>query len=477
MQKFLGFTLAGLIIVVLGFSLIVSRVSSTQRATTSSTAADIGISVQNPSLATIGASITYRDNVLNTGNTPASGVTLADYFSLPPNATFVSSSLPCTVKGNAVTCTLGTVNPGNAISVYISYKVTTAMLNCPGTVNHYATITSINLDSNPANNGTPLSPVEVYCNAAPLPSYPSLPRGDYTYTITSGGIQRSYLVYVPSTYHSTNPTPVILNYHGGGSNAPAQEIISQMDATADKDGFLVVFPQGTGPSIGGQIAGTWNAGNCCSTAQASGIDDVGFTKAILADLEKKFNVDTKRIFATGYSNGGMMAYELACDMSNTFAAIGVVAGDLVDSNCKPSRPVPLLHIHGTSDPCVPYNGGNLGGCLSASTTSVTVPSAIADTSQWAAMNGCSSITQTIYQKGDATCVRYGSNCKNGAVAELCSIQNGGHTWPGGVYAPVCTAADYRSLECQLVKKTLGALDTEFSADDALWSFFSVHPMP
>ncbi len=153
-----------------------------------------------------------------------------------------------------------------------------------------------------------------------------LPPGDQQLTIDFGGGAREYLVHVPAAAESGKRLPVVFNFHGGGSDAPAEKAYSQMDGTADRHGFIVVYPQGVPPAPGQQSLRTWNAGKCCGPAKRTNADDVGFTLAVLDDLAGRTSVDERRVYATGISNGGMMSYRLATDASKRDRRGGVGRG-------------------------------------------------------------------------------------------------------------------------------------------------------
>ena len=199
---------------------------------------------------------------------------------------------------------------------------------------------------------------------------------------------------------------------------------------ADRDGVLVVYPEGIGNS--------WNAGSCCGTASAQDVDDLQFVAVLLDELETRLCVDTDRVYATGLSNGGHMAHHLGCDLSARIAAIAPVAGLMLDSSCDPSRPVPVFDVHGDRDRIVSYS-------LVASSIEF-----------WKEHNACTS-TQTTFRNGDATCVTHG-DCADGADVVLCTIAGGGHQWPGGNAI-----------------LGLGDKSDDLIATDAMWSFFVAHP--
>jgi polyhydroxybutyrate depolymerase len=257
----------------------------------------------------------------------------------------------------------------------------------------------------------------------------------------SGGAMRSLNVHVPSSYDPSQPMALVLNFHGYSSNAMQEDLLSGMSAKADAAGFIAIHPEGTQSS--------WNAGACCGVAAMTGVDDVAFTKAILDEAESKLCVDAKRVFVTGMSNGGFMSNRLGCELADRVAAIAPVAGVTGIATCTPSRPMPVMHFHGTADTLVPYNGDTQNGFIS-------VPD---DFAAWGMRDQCTDMPSTTYMMGDVTCNSY-LRCAGGAQVTLCTVQNGGHTWPGGFPIP-----------------GLGNTTTNISATDAMWSFFQAHPLP
>jgi polyhydroxybutyrate depolymerase len=260
-------------------------------------------------------------------------------------------------------------------------------------------------------------------------------------TIESGGAMRTYLVHVPPSYDPTKPTELVLLFHGFTQTSAGIEAQTEMDPVSDAHGFITVYPQGLNDSF--------NAGTCCGTSSTQNVPDVQFVRDLLDQLEKDYCVDRKRVFSSGFSNGGMLSHRLACEVSDRIAAIGAVSGTLAVSTCTPTRPVPVLHIHGTGDIVVAYTNGGISGAEG-------VPMTIAT---WVAIDGCTDTTPpTVYTMGDATCTEYMA-CKPGTNVELCTIANGGHQWPGG-------ETDF-----------IGNLSTNLNASETIAQFFAAHPMP
>jgi len=151
----------------------------------------------------------------------------------------------------------------------------------------------------------------------------SLAPGNQEIALHHGGIDRSYIVHIPPGV--SGPAPVIIAFHGGGSNAEAQQRYSEMGKLADREHIIVVYPNGTGS----QRMRVWNAGTCCGSAPAKRIDDVAFIRAVVSDVAKRVAIDRTRVFATGFSNGAMMVYRLAAEAPDLVAAIAPVSGSMV----------------------------------------------------------------------------------------------------------------------------------------------------
>lgn len=272
-------------------------------------------------------------------------------------------------------------------------------------------------------------------------------------TLSFGGLQRGFQVHVPPSYQKGKPMPVVVMLHGGGGSGLQLELeSSRMDPIADREGFITVYPNGTG------LIRTWNGGNCCGKAVADNVDDVGFVGALLDHVESLLCTDRRRVFASGMSNGAIMSHRLACELSQRIAAIAPVAGTIGVANCQPTRPVPVLAIHGTSDGHVPWDGGL--GCGPSNVASTSVASTVEG---WRQRNHCDTTTSAYLDQGDGHCTTFG-NCQGAVV--LCGVDGRGHSWPGGEpkEAGVNCPAD-------------GPQSTNFIASEAIWTFFKNHPMP
>lgn len=272
--------------------------------------------------------------------------------------------------------------------------------------------------------------------------------GTHFLSFPSAGGTRSAWLHVPPGYDPTKGATLVANFHGFGSDGPQEALLSGMSALADERGVLVVYPYG--------VASSWNAGACCGTAWLDAVDDVAFVGDLLDRVEADWCVDPSRVFATGMSNGGFLSHRLGCELSDRVAAIAPVAGVLGVPDCSPARPVPVLHVHGTEDPLVPWGGGT--PLLPWDVGPVQFISVGDSIAAWRAIDGCGPASQPTYAKGDASCQAW--SCAAGSTVELCTIDGGGHTWPGGLPIP-----------------SLGKTSTDLDASAYILDFFDAHPMP
>lgn len=220
---------------------------------------------------------------------------------------------------------------------------------------------------------------------------------------------RSAIVNVPSGYDATRAGPLVLAFHGFLDSAAGFSAYDGLEAEGARRGAIVVHPDG--------LNNSWNAGGCCGQSAIDGVDDVGFARALIDRVAAEWCVDPARVYATGFSNGGAMSHRLGCELSDRIAAIAPVSGTLGLNNCRPGRPVPVLHTHGDADIIVVYNGGGLSGLQSVASTMMT----------WRAADTCptSAVTRMV---GTARCDTW-APCGDGAEATLCTIGGGAHLWP------------------------------------------------
>lgn len=236
------------------------------------------------------------------------------------------------------------------------------------------------------------------------------------------GSQRDYILYIPANYSSGTPAPLVFNFHGYTSSAAIVKSRAAFEAIADTAGFIVAHPQGS--DLSG--ASHWNVGGWTAASKAN---DIGFTSAMIDSISANYNIDAKRIYSTGFSNGGFFSYQLACQLSNKIAAIASVSGsmtNMIKDNCNAQHPTPVLQIHGTADAVIAYGGSLLAGSLAidnvigfwvdynncnATATTIAVPNTN--------MNDGSTVELIVHNGGD-----------NGASVELLKVTGGGHEWPG-----------------------------------------------
>lgn len=241
----------------------------------------------------------------------------------------------------------------------------------------------------------------------------ALVAGDTTQTVQVGTTTRSYLLHVPSSYTGAAPVPLIVDFHGIKVSASYERGASTYPAEVDAQGVVMAFPSGeTGP-----YGAAWDVGPCC----VSGVDDVAFTRAVVADVENVVCVDTKRVFAVGFSMGGGMAEYLGCQAADLFAGIAPSAFDLLQENvddCRPARPITVVSFRGDADLIVPYGGGSSSLVPGMP---VTFLGAQATWQKWAQLDGCTGDASAPDGNG---CATY-SRCSAGVQVTLCTSQGGG----------------------------------------------------
>ncbi len=264
------------------------------------------------------------------------------------------------------------------------------------------------------------------------------------------GVKRTYHVHVPKNYDHSKPTPVVLALHGAGMNGPMMERFSGLSAKADEAGFVVVYPSGTGAGV----FLTWNAGFFPGPLNKKKADDVGFLNKLLDELPSVVNVDPRRIYVAGMSNGGMMSYRVGAELSHRIAAIAPVTGVLVLKEWAPKHPMPVLHIHGTDDLLVPFTGGK-----KETPEIFRFPSIEETVLRCVKANGCSEapMVTELPQAADTMKVTRKLYPKGSKEAEvvLYIMNKGGHVWPGQPNLPF-----------------LGESTKNVIANDVIWEFFS-----
>ena len=285
--------------------------------------------------------------------------------------------------------------------------------------------------------------------ATPLASSQPAAAGDaVSHTIDVNGVSRTYLLFVPPG-QSGKRMPAFIMMHGSGSTDAGQERYSNFDAFAQAHGLVVMYPNG--------IDKHWNDGRVIG--HESMADDIGFMKAMLAEVTAQGLIDPKRVYAAGISNGGFMAQHMACVMPDALAGIAVVAATQpVDAVCPSPRPMPVIFFHGTADKFVPFNGGPIAPQFGNRGSAISNAQAVAI---WQKRNGCGAAQKTQIPAKDAsdlpvTIETY--SCPAGRGLENVIVQDGGHTWPG-------------AHQGWLATKILGPVTNNINANDTMWTFF------
>ena len=290
-----------------------------------------------------------------------------------------------------------------------------------------------------------------------LESGESLSAGDHEFDLRHGGLDRSYFVHVPSR-SGPGPVPVVIALHGGGGTAAQLKSEIGLDAIADREGFVAVYPDGTGPI--GDLLHTWNAGfNCCGAAQRKNVDDVGFVRAVVADLAKRTGIDAERVAVTGHSNGAILAYRVAAEAADLVSVAAPVAGAMALEKFAPSGTVAIFHIHSADDPRALYEGGE--GLPFPGTSRTAAHEAVLDGLRaWAAVNGCEQTWHEteVLDDGAQSLSRFEyDGCDGGARVSHVRLSGVGHGWPG-----VTTGRDF----------LVGPSTTLLDASEEVWAFAS-----
>ncbi|MDG6218831.1 MAG: PHB depolymerase family esterase [Candidatus Thermoplasmatota archaeon] len=276
------------------------------------------------------------------------------------------------------------------------------------------------------------------------------------------GMNRSYVLHLPESYDSSLSYPLVMVFHGGGGNARNIERVTGFSQKADEEEFIVVYPDGTG-RFNNRLF-TWNAGFCCGYAFENDIDDVGYIKALITSLLENYSIDSTMIYATGISNGGILTYLVASELSDIFAAVAPVAAQIggqasIDEEPwqipEPEHPVSVIVFNGMNDSRVPYEGGRP---LANDTHVYSWFSTNDSISFWIEQNQCNPIPKrNISESGNIIIDTYHDGLQNTEVV-LVTIVNGTHSWPGG----------------EKGRNRGDEPTSEINATDLIWEFFKNH---
>lgn len=268
--------------------------------------------------------------------------------------------------------------------------------------------------------------------------------------ISFDGYDRTYLLHLPTGYTGETDLPLIIVMHGGFGNAYGIQAQSQLSLKANAENFIVVYPEGV---EGGMFnIRTWNAGACCGFASNNNIDDVGFVNSLLNTLIEQYSIDTSRIYASGMSNGGLMAHRLACELSNRIAAIAPVASSISMTECTPDRPVSVIQFHSYLDTNIPHLGG-----VGTGPSGYDNPSQEDVMNLWANINNCNT-TEDVIDDEQYTFTKR-TNCDSDTEIHHYLTHDGGHSWPGGAKT-----------------KTGDPVSIYINAGDLMWSFLQQYSL-
>ena len=294
--------------------------------------------------------------------------------------------------------------------------------------------------------------------------------GTTTTCSVPGWSGRDFDLHVPDGYDPELEWPVVVAYHGGGGTREAGARTHCPDgdrsdpgclhALGMQEGFFVVYPDGTAPGAGGRFR-TWNAGGSgeltcvVGTACDRDVDDVDYTSDLLDVLESHYTVNDRAI-VVGLSNGAAMAHRAGCDLSERVGVVVAAGGTNQQPGCVPDQPVSVLQIHGTADPCWPYEGGELGGCLGGT----ALISGVTETMNgWVEVQHCASPSESLLpdtaDDGVTSEVMRWEGCDGGVVIELVTVVGGGHVWPMGY---------------SVAPRVVGPMTTDYSGNDLMWEF-------
>ncbi len=277
---------------------------------------------------------------------------------------------------------------------------------------------------------------------------------------TSDGQTRTYRIYVPRSLPRHRPVPLLVALHGGFGSGMQFEANSGFDALADAHGFIVVYPDGTPIRAQGALANArvWNGGRCCGPAARQQVDDVGFIHQLVDVISRRHDIDPTRVYATGHSNGAIMSFRLACELSDTIVAIGVQSGTLEVDGCDPAHPVSVLQIHGSADRNIPIDGGRGDGLAGIA---FNPPHDAAVT--FANLDGCATTSSTAVAPANPdVSVDTWHPCNGSTAVEFVTVAGASHAWMGHAG----TRAG-RSLT--------GAPYMKYDSSAAIWAFLAAHP--
>jgi polyhydroxybutyrate depolymerase len=298
-----------------------------------------------------------------------------------------------------------------------------------------------------------------------------LSGGDFRYTLTVDGLERTYIVHVPDGAKADDALPVVLMLHGAGGTAAGGAERYGWNEKADEESFLAVYADASrrdqsSPASFVDNPQAWNDGSGRGQAGRNDVDDVGFINALLHDLISRFGVDEGRLYVTGFSSGASMTYRLGVELADRVAAIAPVSGQLWLEEAELTRPVPMLSIAGEADPLNPLEGGEImpvvfPGVGGAARYSEYKPPIQDSVDRWAALVECPAEATALEAQAEVTAIRYGS-CAEGSEVLFYIVDGMGHVWPGATQSELPGAA-------------VGPFSNALDATSVIWEFFESHP--
>ncbi len=269
------------------------------------------------------------------------------------------------------------------------------------------------------------------------------------------GLLRYYYVYAPSSYDGETALPLVMNFHGRGSNASQQRLYTGMNDVAEENNFIVIYPEGTKVFVPGENGEPDEWVTHWNNHFGTGVDDLGFANAMIDKMHEDYNINLRQVYSTGMSNGGYMSYMLACELSERIAAIASVTGAMTYvqiENCNPNRAMPVMQIHGTNDDVVFFAGSTFH------------PSITEGVEYWAENNGCTlesiqiPVPDAVPEDNSTAILNIYGSCDDNAEVHYYVCENAAHTWPNGGF-------------------DIGPTNYDFNASEIIWDFFKKYQLP
>jgi polyhydroxybutyrate depolymerase len=294
-----------------------------------------------------------------------------------------------------------------------------------------------------------------------------LPPNHQELTINGGGLRRNCVVHVPTAYDKAKPIPLVIMLHGFGGTGANAVRETGWSAKADAETFIIAYPDATRPDTTKPQSfrdnpQAWNSGSEGRFyAEQHNIDDVAFIKSLIDRLKADYNIDTRRIFVTGFSNGASMAIRIGAELSDRIAAVGVGAGTCLTEKVKLTHGVSLCYITGTADTLNPLEGGRMKNALGKEDQkNPPKPPVRVSIERWIAAIGCPKTPTQDETKNGVRTRRYGLGRDNSEIVFI-TVEGLGHIWAGGVNL--------------LPEFLVGKPTNKLKATDVLWDFFKMHP--